>query len=88
MDHCKILELVRDEYIGVDCYERGEDRNDYRNGYKPTSLYTGVGPLVLRVRWDSDHVVTLNDDPMLIAQEIVRSAFLWKGVLSKCLVCF
>ncbi|MGM0475511.1 MAG: L-rhamnose isomerase, partial [Bacteroidota bacterium] len=25
------------------------------------------------VRWDSDHVVTLNDDTLLIAQEIVRS---------------
>ena len=25
------------------------------------------------VRWDSDHVVTLNDDVLLIAQEIVRS---------------
>ena len=28
------------------------------------------------VRWDSDHVVTLNDDVQLIASEIVRNNFL------------
>ena len=45
----QLMELERDEYIGVDSYERGEDRQDYRNGYKPRTLYTRVGPLVLRV---------------------------------------
>jgi len=45
----QLMELERDEHIGVDCYERGEDRKDYRNGYKPRTLYTRVGPLVLRV---------------------------------------
>ena len=40
----QLMELERDEYIGVDSYERGEDRQDYRNGYKPRTLYTRVGP--------------------------------------------
>ncbi|MCP4312215.1 MAG: hypothetical protein GY790_13195 [Bacteroidetes bacterium] len=30
-------------------YKRGEDRQDYRNGYKSRTLYTHVGSLVLRV---------------------------------------
>ncbi|MDT8372731.1 MAG: transposase, partial [Bacteroidales bacterium] len=45
----QLMELERDEHIGVDCYERGEDRKGYRNGYKPRTLYTRVGSLVLRV---------------------------------------
>ncbi|MEZ5070824.1 MAG: IS256 family transposase [Bacteroidales bacterium] len=45
----QIMELERDEYIGVDSYERGEDRRDYRNGYKSRTLLTRVGSLVLRV---------------------------------------
>jgi len=44
-----LMELERDEHIGVGSYERGEDRLDYRNGYKSRTLYTRVGTLVLQV---------------------------------------
>ncbi|MBN1132106.1 MAG: transposase [Bacteroidales bacterium] len=42
-----LMEMEREEYIGVDSYERGEDRRSYRNGYNSRTLYTRVGPLVL-----------------------------------------
>ena len=44
-----LMELERDEHIGVGSYERGEERQSYRNGYKSRTLYTRVGPLVLQV---------------------------------------
>ncbi len=44
-----LMELERDEHIGVGKYKRGEERQDYRNGYKSRTLYTHVGSLVLRV---------------------------------------
>lgn len=45
----QIMELDRDEHIGVGSYERGEQRRSQRNGYKSRQLYTRVGTLVLRV---------------------------------------
>jgi putative transposase len=45
----QLMEMERDEHIGVGCYERGEDRKDYRNGYKPRTFYTRIGPLILQV---------------------------------------
>ena len=44
-----LMELERDEHIGVGSYERGEERQSYRNGYKSRTLYTRVGPLVLQI---------------------------------------
>lgn len=44
-----LMELERDEHIGVANYERGEDRRSHRNGYKSRQLYTRVGSLVLQV---------------------------------------
>ena len=44
-----LMELERDEHIGVGSYERGEDRHSHRNGYKSRTLYTRVGTLVLQV---------------------------------------
>jgi putative transposase len=44
-----LMELERDEHIGVGSYERGDERQSYRNGYKFRTLYTRVGPLVLQV---------------------------------------
>jgi transposase-like protein len=44
-----LMELERDEHIGVGSYERGEDRRSQRNGYKSRMLYTRVGTLVLQV---------------------------------------
>lgn len=45
----KLMELDRDEHIGVGSYERGEERRSQRNGYKSRQLYTRVGALTLRV---------------------------------------
>jgi putative transposase len=45
----QLMELDRDEHIGVGSYERGEDRRSQRNGYKSRQLYTRVGTLNLRV---------------------------------------
>lgn len=51
-------------------------------GDKISSALLFVDELLLHltrgVRWDSDHVVTLNDEIMLIAQEIVRAKALGK----------
>jgi len=44
-----LMELERDEHIGVGNYERGEDRRSQRNGYKSRQLYTRVGTLILQV---------------------------------------
>ena len=45
----QLMELDRDEHIGVRSYERGEERRSQRNGYKSRQLYTRVGTLILRV---------------------------------------
>ena len=45
----QLMELDRDEHIGVGSYERGEERRSLRNGYKSRQLYTRVGTLNLRV---------------------------------------
>jgi L-rhamnose isomerase len=49
-------------------------------GDKISSILLYVDEILLHltrgVRWDSDHVLTLNDDLMLIAQEIVRTGVL------------
>ncbi len=46
-------------------------------GDKISSILLYIDEILLHltrgIRWDSDHVVTLNDDLMLIAQEIVRA---------------
>lgn len=44
-----LMELERDEHIGVGSYERGEERRSQRNGYKSRTLYTRVGSLILQV---------------------------------------
>ena len=45
----KLMELDRDEHIGVKSYERGEQRRGQRDGYKSRQLDTRVGTLILRV---------------------------------------
>ena len=45
----QMMELDRDEHIGVGSYVRGEERRSHRNGYKPRQLYTRVGTLALQV---------------------------------------
>ena len=45
----QLMELDRDEHIGVGNYERGDGRRSQRNGYKSRQLYTRVGTLVLQI---------------------------------------
>ena len=45
----QVLELQRTEQLKAESYERYEDRQGYRNGYKPRNITTRVGTLTLRV---------------------------------------
>jgi len=49
-----ILEEEITAHLGAGRYERGEGRTGYRNGTKPRTLMTRVGPLELRVPQDRD----------------------------------
>jgi transposase-like protein len=50
----EVLEAEMTEHIGALPYERTGERTGYRNGYRLRSLYTRVGPLVLRVPQSRD----------------------------------
>lgn len=62
------------------CLDNGHFHPTEQIGDKISSTLQFVDEILLHVtrgvRWDSDHVVTLNDDILLIAQEIVRSKVL------------
>ncbi|MEN8227384.1 MAG: L-rhamnose isomerase [Bacteroidota bacterium] len=62
------------------CLDSGHFHPTEQVGDKISSALLFVPEILLHVtrpiRWDSDHVVTLNDDTMLIAQEIVRAGAL------------
>jgi putative transposase len=45
----QILQAQASEQLGAEPYERNEDRAAYRNGNRPRTLYTRVGPLTLQV---------------------------------------
>ena len=45
----QILEAQVVESLGADKHERSEERQGYRNGYRPRTLYTRVGPVTLQV---------------------------------------
>ncbi|OHX64767.1 L-rhamnose isomerase [Flammeovirga pacifica] len=59
------------------CLDNGHFHPTEQVGDKISSVLQFVDEILLHmtrgVRWDSDHVVTLNDESLLIAQEIVRS---------------
>ncbi len=59
------------------CLDNGHFHPTEQVGDKISACLQFVDELMLHVtrplRWDSDHVVTLNDDVLLIAREIVRS---------------
>jgi L-rhamnose isomerase len=62
------------------CLDNGHFHPTEQVGDKISSCLQFVDEVLLHVtrpvRWDSDHVVTLNDDVQLIASEIVRNNFL------------
>jgi putative transposase len=45
----QILEAQATESLGADRHERTEERLGYRNGYRPRTLFTRVGPVTLQV---------------------------------------
>ncbi|MDF1575381.1 MAG: L-rhamnose isomerase [Bacteroidales bacterium] len=59
------------------CLDNGHFHPTEQVGDKISACLQFMDELMLHVtrpvRWDSDHVVTLNDDILLIAQEIIRS---------------
>lgn len=62
------------------CLDNGHFHPTEQVGDKISSVLQFVDEVLLHVtrpiRWDSDHVVTLNDDIQLIASEIMRNSFL------------
>ncbi len=65
------------------CLDSGHFHLTEQVGDKISSCLLYVPEILLHVtrpvRWDSDHVVTMNDDTLLIAQEIVRCDALGQG---------
>ena len=45
----QVLDAQMTEHLGVEVYERSDDRNGYRNGYRIRRLSTRIGHLILRV---------------------------------------
>ena len=45
----QVLEAQVTETLGADRHERSEERQGYRNGYRPRTLFTRVGPVTLQV---------------------------------------
>ncbi len=62
------------------CLDNGHFHPTEQVGDKISSVLQFVDEILLHVtrpiRWDSDHVVTLNEDVQLIASEIIRNDFL------------
>lgn len=50
----ELLELEFSEFLGAEPYERNEDRQGYRNGYRQRELFTRIGRLTLRVPRDRE----------------------------------
>ena len=45
----QVLEAQVSDSLGAERYERSEERQSYRNGYRTRQLYTRVGPVTLQV---------------------------------------
>ncbi|MGQ1891842.1 L-rhamnose isomerase [Thermophagus sp. OGC60D27] len=62
------------------CLDNGHFHPTEQVGDKISSVLQFLDEILLHVtrgvRWDSDHIVTLNDEIMLIAQEIIRNNYL------------
>lgn len=62
------------------CLDAGHYHPTEQMADKISSVFTSLNEILLHVsrgvRWDSDHVVTLNDELLQIAQELVRGNYL------------
>jgi transposase-like protein len=45
----QVLEAQMREHLGAGRYERSDEREGYRNGYRDRQIFTRIGPLTLRV---------------------------------------
>ena len=50
----ELLDVEFSEFMAVEPYERSEERQGYRNGYRQRDLFTRVGRLTLRVPRDRE----------------------------------
>ena len=50
----EMLDLEFNEHLGAEPYERSEERQGYRNGYRQRELFTRVGRITLRVPRDRE----------------------------------
>jgi len=50
----EVMKMERTEFLNADPYERTEERNGSRNGFKDRTLHTKVGSLELRVPKDRE----------------------------------
>ncbi len=50
----QVLEAQLTEHLGASPHERTAERQGYRNGVRPRTLYTRVGPVTLLVRKTRD----------------------------------
>ena len=50
----ELLDLEFNEHLGVEPYERSEERQGYRNGYRQRELFTRVGRITIRVPRDRE----------------------------------
>ena len=50
----ELLDIEFCDYMAAEPYERSEDRQGYRNGYRQRDLFTRVGRLTLRVPRDRE----------------------------------
>lgn len=58
----EILEAEVEEYIGKEYYERGKDREGYRNGYKPAHIKTAEGKIRIEKPQVSDTKETFQSE--------------------------
>ena len=57
----QVLEAEVSDSLRAERYERSEEWQSYRNGYRARQLYTRVGPVVLQVSTDTRWVVFNRD---------------------------
>jgi len=57
-----LLEAEVEEYIGKEYYERGKDREGYRNGYKPAHIKTAEGKIRIEKPQVSDTKETFQSE--------------------------
>ena len=71
----EMLNIEFNEFLGAEPYERSEERQGYRNGYRQRELFTRVGQVTLRVPRDREGRFRLNSSN---ATNAVRKLWCWR----------